>query len=376
VRYIHTIHQQKYTFYPKLSHLFTIFFLLFANITKKQTNSDIVLRIRFLYLPLCIQSKNLLITLSIMKLKNLFYLLLALPLFFAGCSDEPTQEPSNKPTEEYYMEKTLIYGASMVFNNNFMLTFNDTNNEILVIITLIGDEGDEVLKAGTYTATDNTISINSAAIMYNNQTNEDGSSVTTWFEGGDGTAVVEGDINNYKIDIVMTDAEQRSYHFTFDGKISGLSPDGELPTEPVNITAEEVDGYYICYESTSTHNYSVSIYEKPIQENGLAQADSSIYTLNVYSVKSEIDADGYAAIPVGTYSLYTPDSSTELYISPSGSGYTKINADGTGIYTTANYDDCQLVVTEDGLTLTATIGGVLHTVTYSGSTKITAKVVE
>ena len=311
-----------------------------------------------------------------MKLKNLFYLLLALPLFFAGCSDEPTQEPSNKPTGEYYMEKTLIYGASMVFDNNFMLTFNDTNNEIFVIITLIGDEGDEVLKAGTYTATDNTIFINSAAIIYTNQTNEDGSSVTTWFEGGDGTAVVEGDINNYKIDIVMTDAEQRSYHFTFDGKISGLSPDGELPTEPVNITAEQVDGYYICYESTSTHNYSVSIYEKPIQENGLAQADSSIYTLNVYSVKSEIDADGYAAIPVGTYSLYTPDSSTELYIYPSGSGYTKINADGTGIYTTANYDDCQLVVTEDGLTLTATIGGVLHTVTYSGSTKITAEVVE
>ena len=49
-----------------------------------------------------------------MKLRNLFYLLLALPLVFAACSDDTT-DPTPQPDKEYAPELTLTSEATMEF---------------------------------------------------------------------------------------------------------------------------------------------------------------------------------------------------------------------------------------------------------------------
>ena len=47
-----------------------------------------------------------------MKLRNFFYLLLALPLFFAGCTEAPTDEPTKKEVKlELTSEATLTFDA-------------------------------------------------------------------------------------------------------------------------------------------------------------------------------------------------------------------------------------------------------------------------
>ena len=52
------------------------------------------------------------------------------------------------------------------------------------------------------------------------------------------------------------------------------------------------------------------------------------------------------------------------------SGYFKINADGTAYEGKGLYEAGQAVVTENGITLTVTVGGVEHTVTYNGAPKL------
>lgn len=163
-----------------------------------------------------------------MRLRNLFYLLLALPLFFAGCSDEPTKEPADKPTEEptsgYYMDKVLGEGvrhssSGLDLTDNYIyMAFSSKANDVFLGVMLVGEPTDTILTAGTYTNAEGTALADSCAIFYMD-TYEQMS-----FEGGDATVVVSGDINGYQLDILLTDAEQREYHFTFDGVIKDMEP--------------------------------------------------------------------------------------------------------------------------------------------------------
>ena len=296
-----------------------------------------------------------------MRLRNLFYLLLALPLLLASCSKEV--ESDNHV--EYFMEEALIFGGRAgnpsKDANMFTLFFSSTSNTIALSISIVGAEGDEVLKAGRYTDADNTLLINSASLADMN-TYEFFS-----FEGGNGTAIVEGDENNYKIDFVLSDAQNRKYHFTYDGKISGISPDGDLPAEPQNIVAEHIFGYAM---ELSNFNYFITLSDKGYNEYGLRKANGNYYIVNIFGIEGEIDADGNMIIPAGTYTLDKSNSKAKNTIQWSESGYTKINEDGTEIYVSASYEEAQLVVTEDGMTLTAIIGDVEHTVTYNGTPKI------
>jgi hypothetical protein len=50
-----------------------------------------------------------------MKLKNLFYLLLAAPLAFAACNETPEPEPQPKPEPEKNPTLTLTSAATMEF---------------------------------------------------------------------------------------------------------------------------------------------------------------------------------------------------------------------------------------------------------------------
>ena len=94
------------------------------------------------------------------------------------------------------------------------------------------------------------------------------------------------------------------------------------------------------------------------------------YQVDLYSVEGTVDAEGYIHIPAGTYAFDVNDNGTEWTLGNYYSGYFKINADGTAYEGKGTYEAGQAVVNENGITLTVTVGGVEHTVTYNGEPKI------
>lgn len=59
-----------------------------------------------------IENNKLILNISIMKLRNFFYLLLALPLFIAGCTESNTDEPTPKEVKlELTSEASLSFKA-------------------------------------------------------------------------------------------------------------------------------------------------------------------------------------------------------------------------------------------------------------------------
>ena len=395
-----------------------------------------------------------------MKLRNLFYLLLALPLFFAGCTEN--EEP-NKPSpqqvkleltseasltfdaeggngeisytleniiegvgltatceanwvsditigdkitfavaanegeardtkivvgysdksfevaiqqkakevlvSEYEMEDNFVEAQRISLaaygypNNYFYLAFLNADNTAVLSGILVGAEGENILQAGTYTTADESVYPETWALTFSDESELP-------FDGSDNTVVVEGNIDGYSIDFLFTDAEGKKYHFTFEGEIANMDPQGSLPTEDVNLNATHFDGEYYGTEYSDTYNYLVILSDKGLNANGYAQAGGTYYEVDLYSVASEIDAEGYITVPAGTYTFDPNDTAAEWTMGNYYSGYSKVNADGTGYEAESTFESGEAVVTADSITLRVVIGGVEHTVTYNGAPKI------
>lgn len=272
------------------------------------------------------------------------------------------------PAPEYDVEATMVEGVRISLDaeglphNYFYLGFLSENQDFVLATMLVGAEGDKILQAGTYTVANEGILIEGCGLVT--------SESELVFEGGDGTVVVEGDIDGYSIDFVFTDAEGKKYHFTFEGVIADMNLSGDLPSEPVNITLDTLNGEYYGTQYSPTYNYYVVLSDKGLDADGYAQAGGTYYQIDLYGVEGEVDADGYIAIPAGSYTFDADDTMAEWTMGNYYSGYSKVNADGTAYDASAGYESGEAVVTADGITLRVVIGGVTHTVTYTGAPKI------
>ncbi len=273
------------------------------------------------------------------------------------------------PAKEYLYDEVLAYGERVSLadygfpDNYYLIGFYDETGDILLGVVIIGEEGESILQAGTYTAANGGLLMEGFE-LYVGETEE------YFFEGGDGTIVVGGDIDGYTFDIELTDADAQNFHFTFEGTISGMDLNGNLPTEAVNLTLEVLEGEYYGTEYSDTYNYYVSLSDMGTNESGYAYAGGTYYYMDLYSVEGEVDEEGYIHVPAGTYTFDADDSTAEWTMGNYYSEYAKVNADGTAYEARSHYEAGQAVVTEDGITLTVTINGVQHTVTYNGAPKL------
>ena len=396
-----------------------------------------------------------------MKLRNFFYLLLALPLFFAGCTEQP-EEPQPTPAEvnlELTSEATLTFeaeggqgtiayklenapegaavtvscGADWVANitvaeaitfdvaanegearntkvvvsysdkyfevaiqqaayepvitneyrydetlafaervdlseygfpsNYYLIAFYTEDGNILLGTVIVGTEGENILSAGTYTSDNGGLMMEGFELYI-------GEEEEYYFEGGNGEIVVGGDIDGYTFDIKIADVDGNKFHFDYEGTVNAMDINGNLPTDPVNITLDTFNGEYYGTQYSPTYNYYVVLSDLGLDENGYALAGGTYYQIDLYGVEGEVDADGYIAIPEGTYAFDADDTMAEWTLGNYYSGYSKVNASGTGYDASATFDGGQAVVTANGITLTVLIGGVEHTVTYNGAPKI------
>lgn len=137
-----------------------------------------------------------------------------------------------EPQPEYVMNVELAAAARIpsdelgIADNEFALGFVDDAENIQLGFVLTGEEGDTVLKAGEYKAEQGE--------MY---TYEPEAEYT--FVDGDVVVNVEEEI--YSFDITMKDADDKLYHFTYEGTVMDMEPQGGQMVsenfEPVKVVA-------------------------------------------------------------------------------------------------------------------------------------------
>ena len=196
------------------------------------------------------------------------------------------------PAKEYLYDEVLAFGERISLadygfpDNYYLIGFYNESGEILLGVVIVGAEGESILQAGTYTVANGGLMIEGFE-LYVGETEE------YFFEGGDGTIVVGGDIDGYTFDIELTDADAQNFHFTFEGEVIGMQlPGNVLPTEPVNFTAENLDGEYYGTEYSPTYNYYIILSDKGLDAEGYSLPGGTYYQIDLYSVEGAVDAEG------------------------------------------------------------------------------------
>lgn len=120
-------------------------------------------------------------------------------------------------------------------NNIFVLTFVDDSESTELNIVLVGDEGDEILKAGTYCDENGGFSVEENLLVYHD-TNEELSFV-------DGEVVVAVDGENYDFDMTLVAEDGSEFMFIYSGTVIDMVPE-DKPAEPVAFTPAAVKAEY------------------------------------------------------------------------------------------------------------------------------------
>ena len=243
-----------------------------------------------------------------MKLKNLFYLLLALPLAFAACnkSEEPAPQPGPdgpdpdepKPTPEYVIDKEML-GAMRLFEipeleltfdaNEFMVAFIDQNTQSTNILTLLilGNENDTYLQPGTYSQTfDETAGV---VLQQGMSAYIDANGKQYLFT--DVEVVVKLEEKEYDIEAIFEDEDDNKYRFTYKGEIVDMIKEPEAPKTPeFNLTSDET------MEFTQDNQYGVIKFElvNPVAGATVTAKANAAWVKN-FSVR---EADGEIAFEV------------------------------------------------------------------------------
>ena len=318
-----------------------------------------------------------------MRIKNLFYILLAATFVFASCSKtteevrptpEPQPEPQPDPEVEYLYDMTMQnatripnYILEIAFEDGrvlpdhlFAIGFNNEDGVLEFAVALMGNEGDAVLQAGSYTTE------NGGFVIYPEfEQSVDDNDKEYLLARGD--VKVEGDVNGYTFDILLEDTEGNLFHFTYEGQVENMRPD-EVAT---SVEYEALYCYGECFGYTygNTYNYYLHLTDFEMKD-GVPVGGTKYYSLDLYSIKGELDGEGNMIIPAGEYTLDPDGTMAEWTISPAYSWLVPIG------YSNTQFSEAKLVVTESGATLTALIKDVVHTVTYNGQLKLPAPHVE
>ena len=154
-------------------------------------------------------------------------------------------------------------------------------------------------------------------------------------------------------------------------KVEEVKPTPEPePTEDVVVEAKSFTGNYNYKEGDEAGVYAIVLSENGYDDEGNLIVNSSYYALMIYGEIAEGEIGSTITLPAGEYSL--GQTGAVGTISPYTSFLCMTDDDPTSVEDDdyAIFDEATLVVTADGLTFTAMIEGVKHTVTYTGSLEV------
>lgn len=303
-------------------------------------------------------------------MRKLFYLLLALPLAFAACTEKPAPEPAPEPQPdpkpdpkpEYVMDMAFAAAARIpsadvdLEDTYYQLCFVD-DAELYEFSLLLSGE-DAVLTAGEYEP--------ESADLHNIETE-----AIVEFAEGNVTVGLEGDI--YSFEMVLADAEGALYRFTYKGTVLDMEP-AETPEPPVGdefvFNATFFGGeYYAPEDDITTHNY-FCVLSDVLVEGSMAKYPANYFYFDFYS--NEVN-ESYT-IPNG---VYTFDLDNSCAAGTSAEGYTygfTTDEEGdlewhtyqSGVITVTDGKIVAEMVREDGLKMTITYEGNLSLAPSTG----------
>lgn len=118
-------------------------------------------------------------------------------------------------------------------NNVFALAFTDDSESVELGIVLVGEEGTEILAAGTYNVDNEGLVADECALqVYSDEDLEE-----YFFEGGEVVVAVDGE--NYDFSITLTTTEGEEMNFSYSGVVVDMVPESK-PAEPVAFTPAAV----------------------------------------------------------------------------------------------------------------------------------------
>ena len=263
-----------------------------------------------------------------------------MPLVFAACEEleQGVDQPADK---EYAAELTLTSEATLEFE---------------------AEGGEGVI---TYTAQMVEVTRESPAPQPEVEATCEADWVTDLAVAEDITfTVVANEADARETKVVVTYGDKS---FEVAVKQAAKQNDEPEPENGIKFVATYLQGdYYGDEYSPGVGNYFVYLSDLGIDEEGYASAGGTYYRLDLYGPMFE--GEGEVSLPVGTYNFDANDTMGMWTIGNYYSAY--IVFDEYGNCTTgesgAHFTAATLVVTETGLTLTATIDGQEHTVTYEG----------
>ena len=142
------------------------------------------------------------------------------------------------------------------------------------------------------------------------------------------------------------------------------------PTEDVVVEAKSFTGNYDYKEGGEAGVYAIVLSENGFDDEGNMMVNSSYYALMIYGEIAEGEIGSTITLPAGEYSL--GKTGAVGTIAPYTSFICMTHDDPNSVEDDEYkiFDEAALVVTTEGLTFTAMIGGVKHTVTYTGSLEV------
>ena len=325
-------------------------------------------------------------------MKKLFYLLLALPLAFAACNETPeeTPTPEPEPTEGVVFEAKSFTGnydyeegdeagvyAIVLSDNGYTddggLRVNSTYYALIIYGAIAeGEVGSTVvLPAGEYTLDKSgAVGTISPYASFLCKTHDDPDS-----NDDDEVAIFK------ELTLVVT-AEGLTFTAMIEDVKHTVTYTGSLEVndlreaeEPENVSFEAA--IFECdFEEGSGDapaNFFVVLSDNGLKEDGSVKANSTYYCLDIYAHNYDDMSDGFVTIPAGEYTFdklntFAARTFSQMYSYYIQSGATENDVDDQ------YYDEATLVVTSEGITLTALIDGKTHTVTYTGSLDIAVEV--
>lgn len=172
-------------------------------------------------------------------------------------------------------------------NNIFVLTFVDDSENTELNIVLVGDEDDEILQAGTYSAENGGFSVEDNLLVYYDTEEE--------FTFVDGEVVVTVDGDNYDFDMTLVAEDGSEFMFIYTGPVLDMVPEVK-PAEPVAFTPVSVKAEYYMIG-----NFFLQLYIDDTRYHELDMLDEiapndDLLSAGLYS---------YAAETISTWSTYS-----------------------------------------------------------------------
>ena len=244
--------------------------------------------------------------------------------------------------------------AEMGYSDNyFAIKLSDNADYTQFGIVLIGEEGENILSAGTYTKDNGGILIEGCELYIG----EDEQSLTEhYFDEGNIEVIVGGDINGYSLDIKATDNDGNNFHFIYNGVIKGMDLNGA----DIALDIEKI--YCFPYGATESgaYQYLVVLSDKGMTDNNQTIQGSFYYLCLIYcQSEGTIDAEGYVTLPEGVYTIDTTMQAGTL-------GYAKfVPSNHMSLNDAISFEQCELTITADSLTISGATDEDRHLSSYN-----------